>query len=123
MEAALVSVATGVLKPVLGKLAALLGEEYKRFKGVHGDIRFLIDELAAMHAFLLKMSEEEDLDLQEKVWMTAVRELSYGDAARATYVATAPADVSLDALNADLMGNSAARLRAVAWEPARKRLL
>lgn len=72
------SVATGVLKPVLGKLAALLGEEYKRFKGVHGDIRFLIDELAAMHAFLLKMSEEEDLDLQEKVWMTAVRELSYG---------------------------------------------
>jgi phosphatidylserine/phosphatidylglycerophosphate/cardiolipin synthase-like enzyme len=49
-----------------------------------------------------------------------VRELSYGDAARATYVATAPADVSLDALNAELMGSGAARLRAVAWEPARK---
>jgi len=52
-----------------------------------------------------------------------VRELSYGDAARATYVATAPADISLDALNAELMGSGAARLRAVAWEPARKRLL
>ncbi|KAF7087338.1 hypothetical protein CFC21_090538 [Triticum aestivum] len=77
MEAALVSVATGVLKPVLGKLAALLGDEYKRFKGVRKDIRFLMDELEAMHAFLLKMSEDEDPDVQDKVWAAAVRELSY----------------------------------------------
>ena len=73
----MVNVATGVLKPVLGKLAALLGEEYKRFKGVHEDIRFLIEELEAMHTLLLKISEEEEPDAQDKVWAVAVRELSY----------------------------------------------
>jgi disease resistance protein RPM1 len=30
-----------------------------------------------MEAFLLKMSEEEDPDVQDKVWMNEVRELSY----------------------------------------------
>ncbi|VAI63641.1 unnamed protein product [Triticum turgidum subsp. durum] len=77
MEAALVSVATGVLKPVLEKLAALLGDEYKRFKGVRKDIKSIARELAAMEAFLLKMSEEEDPDVQDKFWMNEVRELSY----------------------------------------------
>ncbi|KAF7087123.1 hypothetical protein CFC21_090342 [Triticum aestivum] len=77
MEAALVSVATGALKPVLGKLATLLGDEYKRFKGVRGEIKSLSRELAAMEAFLLNMSEEEDPDVQDKVWMNEVRELSY----------------------------------------------
>uniref|UniRef100_A0A453Q7F9 Disease resistance N-terminal domain-containing protein n=1 Tax=Aegilops tauschii subsp. strangulata TaxID=200361 RepID=A0A453Q7F9_AEGTS len=77
MEAALVSVATGVLKPVLGKLAVLLGNEFKRFKGVRKEIKSLTHELAAMEAFLLKMSEVEDPDPQDKVWMNEVRELSY----------------------------------------------
>ncbi|KAI4983392.1 hypothetical protein ZWY2020_023884 [Hordeum vulgare] len=77
MEAALVSVATGVLKPVLEKLAALLGDKYKRFKGVRKEIKSLTHELAAMEAFLLKMSEDEDPDEQDKVWMNEVRELSY----------------------------------------------
>nr|UBY06981.1 NBS-LRR disease resistance protein [Dasypyrum villosum] len=77
MEAALVSAATGALKPVLEKLVALAGDEYKRFKGVRGDIKSLTRELTAMEAFLLKMSEEEDPDVQDKVWMNEVRELSY----------------------------------------------
>nr|ATE88993.1 CNL1 [Triticum turgidum subsp. durum] len=77
MEAALVSAATGVLKPVVEKLATLVGSEYKRFKGVRGEIKSLTRELAAMDAFLLKMSEQEDLDEQDKVWMNEVRELSY----------------------------------------------
>uniref|UniRef100_A0A8R7UVZ6 Disease resistance protein RPM1 n=1 Tax=Triticum urartu TaxID=4572 RepID=A0A8R7UVZ6_TRIUA len=77
MEAALVSVATGVLKPVIGKLTVLLGNEYKRFKTVRKEIKSLTNELAAMEAFLLKMSEEEDPDVQDKVWMNEVRELSY----------------------------------------------
>uniref|UniRef100_A0ACD5TDU0 Uncharacterized protein n=1 Tax=Avena sativa TaxID=4498 RepID=A0ACD5TDU0_AVESA len=77
MEAALVSAATGALKPVLGKLATLVGDEYKRLKWLRGEIKFLMDELTAMQAFLLRMSEEEDPDEQDKVWMTAVRELSY----------------------------------------------
>ncbi|KAI4983240.1 hypothetical protein ZWY2020_023732 [Hordeum vulgare] len=77
MEVALVSAVTGALKPVLAKLGALAGDEYKRFKGVRGDIESLTRELAAMEAFLLKMSEEEDPDVQDKVWMNEVRELSY----------------------------------------------
>ncbi|KAM3245383.1 hypothetical protein ACQJBY_056610 [Aegilops geniculata] len=77
MEAALVSAATGALKPVLGKLATLLGDEYKRFKGVRGEIKSLSSELTAMEAFLLNMSEEEDPNVQDKVWMNEVRELSY----------------------------------------------
>ncbi|KAI4981928.1 hypothetical protein ZWY2020_022420 [Hordeum vulgare] len=79
MDAALVSVATGALKPVLEKLAALLGDKYRRFKEVRDEIKFLTDELAAMHNFLLKMSEVEDEDpvVQDKAWMNEVRELSY----------------------------------------------
>ena len=77
MEVALVSVATGVLKPVLEKLAALLGDEYKHFKGIRKEINFLTHELAVMEAFLLKMLEEEDPDVQDKIWMNEVRELSY----------------------------------------------
>nr|UBY06859.1 NBS-LRR disease resistance protein [Dasypyrum villosum] len=77
MEAALVSAATGALKPVLEKLVALVGDKYKRFKGVHGEIKSLTHELATMDAFLLKMSEEEDPDAQDKAWMNEVRELSY----------------------------------------------
>jgi disease resistance protein RPM1 len=79
MEGALVSVATGALKPVVEKLFALLGEEYKRFKGVRDQIRFLANELTTMHAFLLKMSKEEEHghDPLDKAWMKEVRELSY----------------------------------------------
>ncbi|XP_037454785.1 disease resistance protein PIK6-NP-like [Triticum dicoccoides] len=77
MDAALVSAATGVLKPVLGKMTTLLGDEYKRFKRVRKEIKSLTHELAAMDAFLMKMSGEEDSDMQDKVWMNEVRELSY----------------------------------------------
>ncbi|CAL5012030.1 unnamed protein product [Urochloa decumbens] len=77
MEGLLVSAATGALKPVLGKLAALMGAEYGRFKRVRREVQSLADELAAMHAFLLKMSEEEHPDPQDKAWMKEVRELSY----------------------------------------------
>jgi disease resistance protein RPM1 len=79
MEGTLVSAAAGALKPVLGKLATLIlmTDEYKRLKGLRGEIGFLARELAAMEAFLLKKSNEEDPDVQNKVWMKEVRELSY----------------------------------------------
>uniref|UniRef100_A0A453Q6X2 AAA+ ATPase domain-containing protein n=4 Tax=Aegilops tauschii subsp. strangulata TaxID=200361 RepID=A0A453Q6X2_AEGTS len=77
MESALVSAATGSLKPVREKLATLLGDEYKRFKGVRREIRSLTHELAAMETFLLKMSEVDDPDSQDIDWMNKVRDLSY----------------------------------------------
>ena len=60
MEVALGRVATGALNSVLEKRGTLLVDEYNHLKGVCGEIKFLTDELTAMHAFLLKMSEEED---------------------------------------------------------------
>jgi disease resistance protein RPM1 len=81
MEVALVSATTGALQPVVEKLASLLRDKYKHFKGVcnlqRKEIELLTRELVAMDAFLLKMSEEEDPDVQSKVWMNEVRELSY----------------------------------------------
>jgi len=41
MEHVIVSVATGALNLVLGKLATLLTEEFKLVVGVRGKIRFL----------------------------------------------------------------------------------
>lgn len=71
------SAATGALQPVLGKLGTLLGEEYKRLRSIHAEIKFLTLELKAMDAFLEKMAEEEDPNPQDKHWMNEVRELSY----------------------------------------------
>jgi hypothetical protein len=52
-----------------------------------------------------------------------IREAWFGDEARATYLATFAHDVPLDAVHADLVGGGHGGLRAVSWEPARKRLL
>jgi hypothetical protein len=76
-EVVAVSAATGTLKPLLKKLVAVLGEEYKRFTKVRGKIKSLHQELNAIHAFLLEIISEENPDAQEKVWMKEVRELSY----------------------------------------------
>jgi hypothetical protein len=51
-----------------------------------------------------------------------IREAWLGDDARATYLATLGADVTLDAVHADLMAPGSG-LRAVSWEPARKKVL
>ncbi|CAD6334599.1 unnamed protein product [Miscanthus lutarioriparius] len=77
MESVLVSAATGALKAVTVKLATLLGDEFKNMKDVRKEIKPLSDELNYMHAFLEKMSEEENPDKQDKIWMTDVREMSY----------------------------------------------
>lgn len=71
------SAATGALGPVLGKLVALLGDEYKRLRGIHIEIKSLTQELQAIDAFLESMAEAEDPNRQDKAWMKEVRELSY----------------------------------------------
>ena len=52
-----------------------------------------------------------------------IREAWFGDEARASYLATFAADVPLDVVHADLVAGGSAGLRAVSWEPARKRAL
>lgn len=72
-----VSAATGALKPLLGKIAVELSEEYKRFNAVPDKIGSLTKELEAMQAYLLNMSEVANPDEQDQVCMKEVRELSY----------------------------------------------
>jgi len=52
-----------------------------------------------------------------------IREAWFGDDARATYLATFTGDVPLDAVHDDLIAGGTGGLRAVSWEPAKKRLL
>ncbi|CAL4994777.1 unnamed protein product [Urochloa decumbens] len=77
MEHAMVSAATGVLSPILGKLSTLLEKEYSKLNGVRNEILSLKDELSSMNALLLKLADMEDLDVQVKEWRKQIRELSY----------------------------------------------
>ncbi|EEE51959.1 hypothetical protein OsJ_33608 [Oryza sativa Japonica Group] len=77
MAHTMVSVATGVLCPVIGKLSTLLQMKYNRLKGVDSEILSLKDELSSMNALLLKLEDIDDLDIQVKEWRDQIRELSY----------------------------------------------
>ncbi|KAM3206229.1 hypothetical protein ACQJBY_061727 [Aegilops geniculata] len=77
MKEALVSTATGALQAVLGKLAALLGDDSNLFHGERSEVELLTSELAAIEAFVLMKLTEEDPSTQDKAWMKEVRELSY----------------------------------------------
>ncbi|XP_037473744.1 disease resistance protein PIK6-NP-like [Triticum dicoccoides] len=72
-----VSATMGVMKPLLGKLAALAGEEYKKLKGVKNRASFLEKELSAMNAALETMELMDELDAVAKEWRDQVREMSY----------------------------------------------
>lgn len=63
---------------VIGKLTALLGEEYTKLKGVRREVEFMKDELSSMNALLHRLAEVDcDLDVQTKEWRNQVREMSY----------------------------------------------
>ncbi|VAI53106.1 unnamed protein product [Triticum turgidum subsp. durum] len=72
-----VSATTGVLNPLLGKLSQLLGEEYKKLKGVRKQASFLKDELSAMKALLDTMELMDNLHPSAKNWRDHIREMSY----------------------------------------------
>ncbi|CAM0953409.1 unnamed protein product [Alopecurus aequalis] len=77
MVGAVVSVATGVMNPLIGKLTALMGDEYKKLKGVRREASFLKKELSAMNAALEKLELMDELDPTVKDWRDNVREMSY----------------------------------------------
>lgn len=62
--AAVVSVTMGVMKPVLAKFTALMGDEYKKIKGLRKKVTFLQRELKDMDALLEKMNNTDELDPQ-----------------------------------------------------------
>jgi hypothetical protein len=77
MEHAMVSVATGVLRPLLGKLAALVEKEYAQLKSVRKEIISLQEELRSMNAVLQKLAVEDDPDVLKKEWQNQIRDLFY----------------------------------------------
>jgi hypothetical protein len=72
-----VSVTMGVMKPLLGKLATLAGDEYSKLNGVRKQASFLEKELSAMNAALEKMELMDELDPVAKDWRDHVREMAY----------------------------------------------
>ncbi|VAH02820.1 unnamed protein product [Triticum turgidum subsp. durum] len=77
MEAALVTVSTGVMKPLLSKLFKLPLDEHRKLQGVRRDAKFIGDELRSMKAALEVLADEEQLEPAMRIWRDDVRELSY----------------------------------------------
>ncbi|CAN6242238.1 unnamed protein product [Urochloa humidicola] len=72
-----VSVATGVMKPLLTKLSKLMGNEYKNLKCLRKKVEALNDELTVMYAFLEEMEDADELSPLDKDWRNHVREMAY----------------------------------------------
>ncbi|XP_044952719.1 disease resistance protein RGA5-like [Hordeum vulgare subsp. vulgare] len=77
MATPIVTAAAGVMNPLIGKLTTLMGEEYKKLKGVRKEVSFLRDELSAMNAALEKLEFMEKLEPDTKDWRDHVREMAY----------------------------------------------
>jgi hypothetical protein len=75
--AAVVSVSMGVMKPVLAKLTRLMGDEYKKIKGLRKEVTFLRHELSDMDAVLESMDNADELDPLSKNWRKDIIEMSY----------------------------------------------
>nr|UBY07352.1 NBS-LRR disease resistance protein [Dasypyrum villosum] len=65
------------MNPLLSKLATLMGDEYRKLKGVRKQASFLMRELGAMRAALEKLELMDVLDPLAKNWRDHVREMSY----------------------------------------------
>ena len=77
MAGLMVSASIGVMKPLLGKLATLMGEKFAKFKNLRKEVKFLSDELTVMKDALEGLSYLDELDPQTKRWRDIVREMSY----------------------------------------------
>lgn len=71
------SVSTGVMNSLLGKLTTLMGKEFARLKNLRKQVTSISDELAYMKDALDGLSDLEELDSQTKRWRDSVREMSY----------------------------------------------
>uniref|UniRef100_A0ACD5W768 Uncharacterized protein n=1 Tax=Avena sativa TaxID=4498 RepID=A0ACD5W768_AVESA len=77
MVGGVVSVVTGVMNPLIRKLTALMGDEYKKLKGVRRQASFLVKEFSAMNTALQMLEVMDEPDPAVKDWGDHVREMSY----------------------------------------------
>ncbi|XP_051184823.1 disease resistance protein PIK5-NP-like [Lolium perenne] len=66
MEDSPVTAATGSLGPVIAKLSALLGSEYKIRWRTRRDVKFIMSKLKPVHSILWNIWEREELDAASK---------------------------------------------------------
>lgn len=81
---------------------------------------FLVELVASSDVFPL--SHVQQVFARHQI-VVEPREMSGGDAARVKYLAVCQHDLSLEALNTELLAGGASGVRSVAWEPARKKTL
>ncbi|TVU43813.1 hypothetical protein EJB05_10310 [Eragrostis curvula] len=72
-----VSVSMGAMKPVLEKLATLMGDKYKKLKGLRKEVNFLMCELTDMNALLERMDSADKLNPQATNWRKDIIDMSY----------------------------------------------
>ncbi|KAM0850726.1 hypothetical protein ACQ4PT_052889 [Festuca glaucescens] len=72
-----VGAGTGAMNSLLGKLAALLGDQYRLLKRIRKEVEFLQREIRRMQALLKTLADMHKLEELEKDWKCNVRELTY----------------------------------------------
>nr|ALO70040.1 NBS-LRR-like resistance protein [Oryza sativa] len=111
----------GVMNPLMAKLTTLMGDEYKKLRGLRKQVSFLKDELTTMSAFLEKLAlmdddDDGELDPLAKDWRNHVREMAYDMEDCIDDYFTSHLDHRYSSSDAGLIRKIARRLRA---EPAR----
>nr|QKW90243.1 wheat stem rust immune receptor [Thinopyrum obtusiflorum] len=77
MVGIMVSASTGAMNSLLGKLTALMGEEFAKLKNMRKEVQFIRDELGSMKDALERLADVDELDPQTKSWRNTLREISY----------------------------------------------
>ncbi|EEC66985.1 hypothetical protein OsI_33669 [Oryza sativa Indica Group] len=77
-EKMMVSALTGVMSPVLGKLAGLMEQEYSKLRGVRKKMEQLRKELITINLAVEQYaSMDDDPDKLRRAWVKEIRELAY----------------------------------------------
>lgn len=73
----MMSASTGAMNALLGKLGAVMGEEFSKLKNLRKEVKFIRDELCSMKDILEILIDADELDAQTKSWRDTLREMSY----------------------------------------------
>ncbi|CAL5010171.1 unnamed protein product [Urochloa decumbens] len=72
-----VSASSGAMNSLIGKLTALMGDEYAKLKGVRKEVPALEDEFRSINDLLDKLASMDELDGPAKEWRNQVKDMSY----------------------------------------------
>ncbi|TVU43480.1 hypothetical protein EJB05_09955, partial [Eragrostis curvula] len=126
MTGVAVSVTMGVMKPVLANLGVLMGDEYKKLKGLRKKVSFLERELRAINALLEKMDASDELDPQAKEWRKDIIEMSTSKTTSTTLWTTLGKPLtrwgSSEKLHRRRLGNQFQEIKTLVMEASERRM-